>query len=251
MTESTDNMHGMVTKHDLQAFSGRLNRALDEYGVPPKGKGRQGAVAKLFQVSQKGARKWLEAEGMPDTKKLPGICEELGVRLEWLLRGEEPMRARGKQQDTGYKNVDEGPVIHGRVPLISWVQAGTFCQHFDNYEPGDADEWVSVTVRTGPNAFALEVKGDSMYDPATGKGFPEGAIIVVDPAVDPFDVPQPKRFVVARMNGTDETTFKQLVQDGAQLYLKPINPRYPILTVTEDMVICGVVRQMHLQVSFV
>lgn len=74
------------------AFSQRLNIALDVAGVPPKGSGRQIVVAKMFGVSQKGARKWLEGEAIPNTKRLPEIARKLGVRGEWLLTGQGPMR---------------------------------------------------------------------------------------------------------------------------------------------------------------
>ena len=40
---------------------------LPDQDVPVGGvKGRQGFVGKLFGVSQKGARKWLESEGLPE-----------------------------------------------------------------------------------------------------------------------------------------------------------------------------------------
>ena len=60
---------------------------MDRAGVPPKGKGRQVIVGKMFGVSQKGARKWLEGEAIPDTKRIPEIAKKLGVRGEWLLTG--------------------------------------------------------------------------------------------------------------------------------------------------------------------
>lgn len=68
-------------------FSDRLNKALDDAGFSPKGEGRQLAVAKAFGVSQKGARKWLEAEAIPHTKRLAKIAEKLGTTVEWLLTG--------------------------------------------------------------------------------------------------------------------------------------------------------------------
>jgi transcriptional regulator with XRE-family HTH domain len=79
----------MVTNDERQAFSARLNAALDAADVPPKFQGRQKAVAKRFGVSQKGARKWLEGEAIPETKRLPQIAADLGVSVEWLLMGGE------------------------------------------------------------------------------------------------------------------------------------------------------------------
>lgn len=80
----------MNTHDERLAFAARLNEALDDYGTPPKGQGRQGTVGKLFGVSQKGARKWLEGEAMPDTKRLPDMARMLRVRWEWLMAGAGP-----------------------------------------------------------------------------------------------------------------------------------------------------------------
>ncbi len=98
--------------------------------------------------------------------------------------------------------------------------------------PGVAEEWISTTERIGPNAFALYVRGDSM-EPE----FSDGDIILVDPA----EPARPGDYVVVRLEAEAEVTFKQLVIDGPRRYLKPLNPRYPILEVTTDAVICGVV----------
>lgn len=77
---------------ERERFSERLNSALDQIGVPPKGRGRQGRVAKMFDVSQKGARKWLEGEAIPKTSRLREMAEKLGVSTEWLLTGDGPKR---------------------------------------------------------------------------------------------------------------------------------------------------------------
>jgi transcriptional regulator with XRE-family HTH domain len=82
----------VVTQWDGErlAFAKRFNLACDRAGIPAKGRGRQTAVATLFQVSQKGARKWLEGEAIPNTKRLPAMARLLGVTTEWLLTGDDP-----------------------------------------------------------------------------------------------------------------------------------------------------------------
>lgn len=69
------------------SFAGRLNELCDDHGLPPKGKGRQVDVARMFDVSQKGARKWLEGEGLPTLEKTIEIAQRFGVQTEWLLTG--------------------------------------------------------------------------------------------------------------------------------------------------------------------
>jgi transcriptional regulator with XRE-family HTH domain len=71
-------------------FSERLNEALDDMGVPTKDLGRQTTAARLFGVSQKGVRKWLEGEGLPHTKRISKIANKVNVRQEWLLFGLGP-----------------------------------------------------------------------------------------------------------------------------------------------------------------
>jgi SOS-response transcriptional repressor LexA len=70
--------------------------------------------------------------------------------------------------------------------------------------------------------------------------FPEGSIIIVDPDQHAEN----GSYVVVRMDDAVEATFKQLVIDGVEKYLKPLNPRYPIMRVNGRATICGVVRQM-------
>lgn len=52
--------------------------------------GRQSELAKVFKVSQKGARKWLEAESFPRWEHIIRITEWAGVTVEWLMSGRGP-----------------------------------------------------------------------------------------------------------------------------------------------------------------
>jgi len=129
-------------------------------------------------------------------------------------------------------NTEPGPALSGRVPLISWVQAGDWAHAADLLSPGEAFEWIDTTVTVQAHTFALRVTGDSMEP-----DFPAGMILVVEPEMDA----QPGDFVIVK-NGDDEATFKQLVRDGADFYLKPLNPRYPIKPLGRSKIV-GVVRE--------
>lgn len=100
-----------------------------------------------------------------------------------------------------------------RVPLISFVQAGDWSGVVDNFQPGDAEEWIPFPGHIGPHAFALRVNGPSM-EPK----FVEGDIIFVDPdrEVESGD------FIIAK-NGADEATFKKFYRDGDRCFLVPLN----------------------------
>ncbi|WP_445363163.1 S24 family peptidase [Microbulbifer sp. ANSA003] len=135
------------------------------------------------------------------------------------------------------KNFTQGPDIKGRIPLISWVQAGKFCEAMDLLEPCDAEEWLPCPTAHSDRAYALRIKGDSMASPYPGqRSYPEGIIIFVDPEKP---VTNGSR-VIARLNG--EATFKTFAEDMGRLFLRPINPSYPTMDITDlDVTFCGVI----------
>lgn len=136
---------------------------------------------------------------------------------------------------TDEQNTSAGPALRGKVPLISSVQAGMYEEHVDNFHPGDGGvELIATSVPVHRHTFALRVEGDSM-EPE----FREGMILIVEPELDP----QPGDYVIAR-NGDNETTFKQLVRDAGEWFLKPLNNRYPLRPLGESSVI-GVVRAVE------
>ncbi len=72
---------------EKEAFANRLNQALNDSGYPVKGENRQAIVGKIFGVTQKAARKWLEGEGMPTLERCIIISKQLDVNFEWLMTG--------------------------------------------------------------------------------------------------------------------------------------------------------------------
>jgi len=108
------------------------------------------------------------------------------------------------------------------IPIISWVQAGSWHEVCDVFPPGQADEWI-LTDLIGENMFALIVKGDSM-EPE----FVEGDIIIVNPHIEP----KPGNYVIVKNEDNSEATFKQLDKYGDILILHPLNPKYPDIELT-------------------
>lgn len=143
------------------------------------------------------------------------------------------------------QNTSDAVNFLGRVPVISWVQAGKKNTVTDPFPPGAAEEWEETTVAVSNGTFALRVRGDSMVAP-DGTGFPEGAIIIVDPALEARN----GDYVVVRFQDTDEATFKRLVVDGPMKLLKPLNPSYPTIQVSEDARLAGVVVEVNMRRTF-
>lgn len=123
------------------------------------------------------------------------------------------------------------------APEISWVQAGKFNGVEDFREQYADHPRIPSPVPLGRGAFALCVRGDSMTGPPGAKSYPDGCKIIVDPTVDP----KPGMRVVVRLDGVDEATFKELVLDAGQYFLRALNPQYPVMPMPEDARIIGVV----------
>lgn len=124
------------------------------------------------------------------------------------------------------------------IPLISWVSAGLFCEAIDLFEPGVAEDWLPCSKKYGPHAYALRIEGDSMVSPYAGqRSYPPGYIVFVDPD---RQVENGSR-VIAKIPGSNEATFKVYAEDAGKRFLRPLNPAYPTIEMTEEMILCGVV----------
>jgi SOS-response transcriptional repressor LexA len=163
----------------------------------------------------------LERGRTSGTPSLVQIAKALKVSADWLATG------KGARE---LSNVASAPDVRGFVPLISWVQAGEFAEAIDVGSNADC-ELVPITVPKLRHTFALAVVGDSM-----SPDFPPGMRLIVEPDLEY----QAGDYVIAKNGG--EATFKQLVRDGSDWYLKPINPQYPTKLLGESRII-GVVRE--------
>ena len=125
------------------------------------------------------------------------------------------------------------------IPVISWVQAGAFSDSGGPFAPVDeTTEYASYHGKISNGGYALVVQGDSMVNPHAGQmTFLPGCRVIVDPAVEA----KPGHYVIVRLQGSEEVTFKQLVQDSGLLFLKPMNPQYSTMKFPKDGQICGVV----------
>lgn len=171
----------------------------------------------------------------PRHENVERIAKALGVTTDWLWKGEG-----SSQPPLGpTTNVEPGPKVRGFVPLISWVQAGAWCEMQEPFELEAAEAWLPCAVSHSSSTFALRVRGLSMFNPHERRSFREGDIIFVDPARDYEN----GSLVIVKLANSKEATFKQLVVEGERYFLKPLNPSWPdpIIELPSDATICGVV----------
>ena len=156
----------------------------------------------------------------------------MGKPLGWLDESHEG--GPGELARPRPPDAEAGPEIRGVYPLLSWVQAGSWSEIAGQFELGDAEVLLPCPVRCSRDTFVLRVRGESM-EPR----FHDGDLIFVDPHVPAIS----GRFVVVRLEDSQEATFKQLIVEDGRRYLKALNPHWPkpIIEIGESAVICGVV----------
>ena len=109
--------------------------------------------------------------------------------------------------------------ISRRIPLIGLAQAGSE-GYFDDggYPVGGGWDEISVPEVGDPNAYALEISGDSM-DPV----YRDGDVVIVSPAAP---VRRGDRVVVRSERG--EVMAKELLRQSARrIELRSLNPAHP------------------------
>lgn len=159
-------------------------------------------------------------------------ARKISARLTSYMNGE------GETVSEGASNVESAPTFEfSRYPVISWVAAGSFSEATEAYSVYDC-EHLATDYRAAGNAFWLRVRGESMSAPV-GPTVPDGTLILVDPGLEPLI----GDLVIARLDDANEATFKKLVEDAGRMYLKSLNPAYPIIPASAGCKIVGVVTE--------
>jgi phage repressor protein C with HTH and peptisase S24 domain len=170
---------------------------------------RSGLDATTFNPSKRrmpdGRNRW------PSTESVAKVLEATGASLESfssLVSG-----ARALASNAGARGVSR------RVPLIGLAQAGGE-GYFDDggYPVGGSWDEVALPEIADPNAYALEISGESM-EPV----FRDGDLVIVSPSAP---IRRGDRVVVRTLRG--EVMAKQLARRSARrVELKSLNPEHP------------------------
>ncbi|MEE9411653.1 MAG: S24 family peptidase [Methylococcales bacterium] len=162
-----------------------------------------------------------------------GIGDVLAEKLE-IGMGKPPGWMDEPHELDNQPNTLKGPTIHRQLPLINWVQAGNWTEINTSDEQFEVLEYYPCPIKCSPRSFVLRVQGSSM-EPK----FTDGDLIFVDPDVEAVH----GKFVVVQLNDTNQATFKQLIVENNQQFLRAVNPDWPqrIIAIEEEATICGVV----------
>jgi hypothetical protein len=136
--------------------------------------------------------------------------------------------------DANISVASDGPNPNNHHRLISWDQVGKEHEISEDEPPPYNSGLLICPVKCSAETFVLRVRGASM-EPK----FRERELIFVDPLASVGH----GKFVVVRLEASNEVTFKQLIVEEGKQYLKTLNPDWPnrIIEVTTDTNICGVI----------
>ncbi len=174
----------------------------------------QADLAAKIDIATRTVQRWEKGEQVPDSNYLMRIAKATGVAAHWLLSGEGEMFPDELQNvkiialpTSRYKKVD---LVS--LPLLASVPAGALSQRFSSDQ---AERFITVDDVRDPNAFALEVKGNSM-----SPRIENGDIIVVTPKLEV------KSGDICVVRVDEEDTVKRIRIDEQFVHLIPLNPEY-------------------------
>lgn len=193
----------------------------------------QAALAKLCGwSSQSRVGNYESGTREPTLGDIELMAKALGVPYGVLLIGEDFEASRQLVSEKPNVGDTHQPTRMYRYPVVSSVAAGAWAEAVEEVF---SDRYETSDYKAKGPAFWLEVVGDSMTAPS-GTSVPEGMLILVDTGVEP----RPGKLVVAKLPSSNDATFKKLIDDAGQLYLKPLNPGYSMIKCTDDCKIIGV-----------
>lgn len=182
----------------------------------------QKQLGKLADVSDAAVVLWEKDVNTPKFEKLQLIAPALNTTIDYILYG---------VTDTGSNVGDYRPVTR-MLPVLSYVQAGNWT-NVQSVSQLDIEQWLPAPPAAGKNSYYLIVRGIS-----NSPYFNDGDFICIDPDICIEHV-QTGEMVIAECDG--ESTFKALIKDYKQMYLKALNPNFQpnIIELKENCVYKG------------
>lgn len=211
-----------------------VQERLHEIFPQPLPRGLMARIAEICEVSRPTVSAWFNSPEKVSTisrTNAERICQHFGLKISpaWLAEG-----IGSKQLPPGTEisavtflhssNVEPGPDVKGKVPLVSWVQAGAWCEACTPVDVSEVERWLDCPVPHSKSTFVLRVRGDSMTAPTgNARTYPEGCLIFVDPE---RRAPVNGDRIVACLVGSNEVTFKVFKDEDGRRWLQPLNPSH-------------------------
>lgn len=189
-------------------FSEKLKYIMKQKNITQK------ELADMLELKQAQISKWITGKRSPNYQSIEKIAHALNV----------PVAALVEDMDYSNPNIITDLV---KVPIIGEIPAGMPIEAVEEYI--DAVH-IPKQLASEHTIFGLRVKGDSM-SPRIEEG--DYVVISTDSCCDNQDI------VAVRFDLSGHVTLKRYVVTGDVILLKPENPKYDPIVVTDEIKILG------------
>ena len=200
-------------------------------------------IADHVGVKQPTVSQWEADLMVPRGESLKKLEEILKTNSDWILHGKGNPDARYVLVQPDSQEFKAISLNTKRIPVLSWVQAGAWNDIGCDDPAMTCTEWTETSADVSDHSFALIVRGDSMFNPSDKRSLADGVLVVVDTVFNAEPESLNHKIVVAMLEGTNEATIKEFVKDGPNMYLNPLNPRYPIMPIDSNCRIVAVAKE--------
>ena len=200
-------------------------------------------IADHVGVKQPTVSQWEADLMVPRGESLKKLEEILKTNSDWILHGKGNPDARYVLVQPDSQEFKAISLNTKRIPVLSRVQAGAWNDIGCDDPAMTCTEWTETSADVSDHAFALIVRGDSMFNPSDKRSLADGVMVVVDSVFNSDVESLNHKIVVAMLEGTNEATIKEFVKDGPNMYLNPLNPRYPIIPIDGNCRIVAVAKE--------
>jgi SOS-response transcriptional repressor LexA len=203
----------------MSNWTGRLKSKMKELDLT------QEELAKKLGVTRSAVAHYVQGTRHPPLRQVIKLAAILKTDPAWLQFGESQETATSSSQ-----SIKKGS---NRIPILDWHQTIDF--HPDYLH--DKYNYLEYFNRNRIECYALLIKGDAMISPMNqSMSFPQGSYIIIDPN----KAPKNGSYIITS-SSNKEAILRQYVEEGGIIYLKPLNPQYPLMQFERNTKILGVV----------
>ncbi len=161
----------------------------------------------------------------PKVGSLSPIAKFFNINISQLI-GDEPL-------PSGRLPGSHNPYYRSwkKIPLLSWEQAAVWPERTI---PSDITSYVFTDAIISEKAFAVSMEDSTMLP-----RYPEGSVLIIEPTIKPRN----NDFAALVANNETKMQFKQILFDGDDLYLKPLNSDFQVHNIGSNYQILGTMVQ--------
>jgi SOS-response transcriptional repressor LexA len=165
----------------------------------------------------------------PNTEDVYKLSVGLKCTPQWLLFGVD-------EEKRGF-NTGNDILLARSIPIVKLEDVPAW---LGGVLKGDHKQ-MTVTVTSeeyniSRKAFFVEIHGDSMYSAYNlSDSYVDGDLALVEPDLTP------KNGDAVLISDNDSVKIRQLVKDGTENVLKALNPQYPVIKLTPEIKMLGVI----------